>query len=462
MPILRTRLLLPLLLLGTMATGKTIALKPNILLIMADDIGIEGIGCYGGQSYATPHIDKLSKGGLRFTHAYSQPLCTPTRVQIMTGKYNHRNWSYFGILDPRERTFGHLLKQAGYRTCISGKWQLQSYDPPDFPNASTRRDKGMKVTEAGFDEHCLFHSWHTEDKGSRYANPTYFKNGKLVEAQLGKYGPDISVDFILEFLKGNKDGPSFVYYPMALPHWPMVPTPDSDTWKEPAHRLEEDTRYFGDMVEYMDKLVGRLVSGLEQLGLREDTLVLFYSDNGTHLKITSRMNDQDIQGGKATPLQTGIRVPLIANWPGVIQPGRISNDLVDASDFLPTLASLAGKPIPEDWHTDGQSFLPQLLGIDGPKRDWCFFWYDPRPGWDKSRFSRHIFALDHNYKLYSDGRLFDIRGTGMREVRQENRKLTPPAKAAKRKLQRAIGQMMQSPISPAAQILVDGHGNRIQ
>ena len=164
-----------------------LAKQPNVLLIMADDIGIEGFGCYGGTSYETPQIDKLAKGGMRFTHAYSQPLCTPTRVQIMTGRYNHRNWSYFGILDPEEKTFGHMMKESGYKTCISGKWQLQSYDPPDFPNAERRRGQGMKVTQAGFDEHCLFHSWHTEKKGSRYAGPTYFKNGKLVTERKNKY-----------------------------------------------------------------------------------------------------------------------------------------------------------------------------------------------------------------------------------------------------------------------------------
>ncbi|MBT4225406.1 MAG: sulfatase-like hydrolase/transferase, partial [Opitutae bacterium] len=251
--------------LASVTLCQAVSQKPNILLILADDIGIEGFGCYGGQSYDTPNIDKLAAGGIRFTHAYSQPLCTPTRVQIMTGKYNHRNWTYFGILDPKEKTFGHLMKDAGYRTCISGKWQLQSYDPPDFPNAERRRGMGMKVTNAGFEEHCLFHSWHTEDKGSRYANPTYYRNGKLIKEEKNRYGPDVSVDFILDFLQRHKDEPSFVYYPMALPHWPMVPTPDSPEWKNPSRRLEEDTRYFGDMVQNMDKLVGRLVSGLKTL-----------------------------------------------------------------------------------------------------------------------------------------------------------------------------------------------------
>lgn len=435
-----------------------LAKQPNVLLIMADDIGIEGFGCYGGTSYETPQIDKLAKGGLRFTHAYSQPLCTPTRVQIMTGRYNHRNWSYFGILDPAEKTFGHMMKEAGYKTCISGKWQLQSYDPPDFPNAERRRGQGMKVTQAGFDEHCLFHSWHTEKKGSRYAGPTYFKNGKLVTERKNKYGPDVSVDFILDFMNNNRDDPLFVYYPMALPHWPMVPTPDSKEWKDPERRDEEDLRYFDDMVAYMDKLVGRLVDGLVKLGLREDTLILFYSDNGTHLKVSSIMNGKEIQGGKATPKQSGIRVPLIASWPGKIKPGRTTSDLVDASDFFPTLADLAQVKIPNQRQIDGISFAPTLYDQPGKKREWCFFWYDPRPGWDKDRFSRHVFALDHNYKLFSDGRLFDIRGEEMRESQLSENLQTQKARQAKSKLELAIKKSMEGPLSKHALREVDAYG----
>jgi arylsulfatase A len=444
-----------LLLLPSLAFAK----QPNVLLIMADDIGIEGFGCYGGSSYETPHIDKLAKGGLRFTHAYSQPLCTPTRVQIMTGRYNHRNWTYFGILDPAEKTFGHLMKEAGYKTCISGKWQLQSYDPPDFPNAERRRGKGMKVSQAGFDEHCLFHSWHTEDKGSRYAGPTYYKNGKLITEGEDKYGPDVSVDFILDFMKRNQKEPMFVYYPMALPHWPMVPTPDSKEWKDPGRRGEEDIRYFGDMVACMDQLVGRLVSGLERLGLRKNTLVLFYSDNGTHLKITSVMNGKPVQGGKATPKQTGIRVPLIANWLGTIQAGRTTSDLVDASDFFPTLADLAQIKIPKERQIDGISFVPTLHDQPGKKREWCFFWYDPRPGWDKNRFSRSIFALDHQYKLYSNGRFFDIRGKEMREAELDVTQLGKKALQARDKLKGAIKETMKGAVSKHASMKVDAYGN---
>ncbi|MEM8954421.1 MAG: sulfatase-like hydrolase/transferase [Verrucomicrobiota bacterium] len=430
----------------------------HILLIMADDLGIEGLGCYGGTDYETPRLDELAATGVRFTHAYSQPLCTPTRIEIMTGKENHRNWQYFGILPPEERTFGHLMQDLGYKTCIAGKWQLQSYDPPDFPNAERRRGTGMHPKDGGFDGYSLFHSLHTEDKGSRFANPTYLRDGELVEEVEGAYGEDEAVDYIVSFWEANGDNRTFVYFPMALPHWPMVPTPDSEEWADEGRRLEESTEYFPDMVAYMDKLVGRLVDELDRLGMREETLVMFYSDNGTDARITSHIGDEVVAGGKATPLQTGIRVPLIANWPGVIGPG-VCGDLVEASDFLPTLAALAGGEVPTDWHTDGVSFAPQLFGGKGTPREWAFFWYDPRPGWDKQRFTRSIFALDHGYKLYSDGRIFDIAGETMREVELDTGDLSPEAEAAREKLQGAIDEMMsKGPISHAAKVEVDAYG----
>lgn len=325
-----------------------------------------------------------------------------------------------------------------------------------------RNNAAEKVTDAGFGEHCLFHSWHTEDKGSRYANPTFFRNGELVKEVNGKYGPDFSVEFILDFMKRHKDEPMFVYYPMALPHWPMVPTPDSKQWSEKSRRLEESTRYFPDMVEYMDKLVGRVVGGIDSLGLTNNTLVLFYSDNGTHRQIVSRMNGKDVRGGKALPLQTGIRVPLIASWPGTIKPNQTNSQLIDASDFLPTLANIAGAKIPQNWHCDGLSFSSALIGKPGRKRDWCFFWYDPRPGWDKERYGRSIFALDHNYKLFSDGRLFDIKGNGVREVEVDSTDKSLKVKQARTKLGKVIKQMMRPPISDSAKVEFDAFGNPIE
>lgn len=424
------------------------AKQPNIVLIMADDLGIEAISCYGGESYSTPHLDKMAAEGMRFTHAYAQPLCTPTRVQIMTGKYNHRNWQAFGILKAQERTFGEMMQDFGYKTCMAGKWQLYSYDPPDYPGSEKRRGIGMHPGDAGFHEYSVFHALHTEDKGSRYANPTFLQNGKLYEDVEGVYGEDVSVDFIIDFMRRHHDEPMFIYYPMALPHGPFNPTPISEVWDaDPSRRIESDVSYFKDMVEYMDALVGRLIGAIDELGLGEDTLVLFYSDNGTPWNIFSRMDGREVQGGKRERTQNGIRVPLIALWPGQIEAGGLLNsNLIDASDFVPTLAELAGHDVPWDWYTDGVSFAPQLLGRPYHGRDWAFFWFDPRPGPSVTRnHTRHVFALDKQYKVFADGRMFDIEGVGMREVQLDTDALTPDQEEAKVKLINVINGVLEPP-----------------
>ena len=271
---------------------------PNIVLIMADDLGYEALGAYGGSSYSTPVLDRLARQGIRFDHAYSQPLCTNTRVQLMTGRYQHRYWQAFGILPNRERTIGHLMQAAGYRTLIAGKWQLHSYDPVDYPGAEERRGTGMRGAESGFDEYLLWHAWHTEDKGSRYADPTFDLNGELIKEKMGAYGPDVFVDYINDFVERNCGVPFFVYYPIVLTHDPFVPTPDSPRWHDESRRHLQDPAYFADMVAYMDKLVGKIVANLDRLDLRQETLVLFYADNGTHRSISSRLGSRMIQGWK--------------------------------------------------------------------------------------------------------------------------------------------------------------------
>ena len=383
--------------------------RPNIVLIMADDIGVEGVGCYGGMSYQTPALDRLARQGVRFNHAYAQPLCTNTRVQLMTGLYNNRNWLYFGILDRKAKTIGHYMQDAGYSTCIAGKWQLQSYDPPSYPGSHLRRGKGMKVSDAGFDEYSLFHSWHTEDKGSRFANPTIYENGKLLEKLQGKYGPDHWVDFINDFIKRKKndDKPFFVYYAMALPHRPFVPTPDSEDWRNKTAHLNEDVRHFPDMVEYMDKCVGRVVKQIDDLGLGKNTLVIFYSDNGTHQKITSQTKSGPVVGGKGRTTDAGTHVPLMVRWTGRIKPG-VNDNLIDSTDFLPTVMEAANRSIAEEARLDGISFYPQLFGDSNQIRPWVFCHYDPRPGWDKDQFRKIRFVRDKQYKLYGNGKLYDL------------------------------------------------------
>ena len=393
--------------------------RPNIVLIMSDDLGYEAIGANGGTSYATPVLDNMATTGARFENAHVQPLCTPTRVQLMTGKYNFRNYIGFGLIAPDEITFGHIFSEAGYKTCISGKWQLHSYNPPD--EMPEMRSKGQKIEDAGFDEFCVWHPHHTEDKGSRYKDPIIYENGKFLENTQGEYGEDIFADYIIDFMERNQDDPFFVYFPMALTHRPLEPTPDSPefddfippsnetlggrTWAE-LEGWEDDPRYYKDMVEYHDKVIGRVNDKLAELGIAEDTLVIYVGDNGSPVEVCSVVHSHtEICGGKGLTVDRGTHVPLIASWPGTIPEGHVESDLIDSSDFLPTILDAAGITPPDEYLMDGRTFLPQLKGEKGNSRDWVYFHFEPMSG-RNSRFARYV--RNHDYKLYDDGRLFDL------------------------------------------------------
>jgi len=393
--------------------------RPNIVLIMSDDLGYEAIGANGGTSYATPVLDSMAGAGIRFENAHVQPLCTPTRVQLMTGKYNFRNYIGFGLIAPDEVTFGHLFSSAGYKTCIAGKWQLHSYNPPDeMPEA---RSTGQKIEDAGFDEFCVWHPHHTEEKGSRYKSPIVYENGEFLENMEGKYGEDVFADYIIDFMERNRDDPFFVYFPMALTHRPLEPTPDSpefDDFVPPSNETlgartwakledwDDEARYYKDMVEYHDKVIGRVNAKLEQLGIAEDTLVIYVGDNGSPVEVCSIIHSHtEVCGGKGLTVDRGTHVPLICSWPGTIPPGALTTDLIDASDFLPTILEAAEITPPDDYFIDGRSFLPQLKGETGNPRDWIFFHFEPMSG-RVHRYAR--FIRDHRWKLYDDGRLFDL------------------------------------------------------
>ncbi len=364
--------------------------KPNLVLIMADDLGYETIGANGGTSYQTPVLDRLAATGVRFSHCYAQPLCTPTRVQLMTGLYNCRNYINFGNMEPGSVTFGNLLKQAGYATGITGKWQLG-------------RDPGLPK-KFGFDEWCL---WQHTRLRPRYANPGLEINGVEKDYSNGEYGPDIVNDYALDFIKRNKGGPFFLYYPMILTHAPYQPTPDSPGWDpkaqgESVNKSPENFRY---MVEHMDKLIGKLVDRLDQLGLRTNTLVLFLGDNGTGRGTASMMGAKEVMGGKGSTQDAGMHVPLIVNWPGRVPPGKVCEDLVDTTDFLPTLLAAAQTKPPSNLPLDGRSFLPQLLGQPGAPRSWIYSWYSPRM---RTNLTVREFAFDQKHKLYRTGEFYDL------------------------------------------------------
>jgi len=404
--------------------------RPNIIVMMADDIGYECLSCYGSVSYQTPVLDELARTGVRFEHGYSQPLCTPSRTKIMTGRSNARNYTKFGVFDFSERTFAHVMKSAGYDTCIAGKWQLMG-EGADGPY------------KAGFDEYCL---WHMEDafapKGSRYRDPKIIQNGKLLGILEGKYGPDVVCDYMLDFIDRHKSGksrPFFVYYPMILTHSPFEPTPDSPEWGQSV----SNKKFYVDMVEYMDKIIGRIIQKLDQVGLREDTLVMFTGDNGTPGGITSEMQDGSfIDGGKGSTTDAGTHVALVANWKGTTPGGKVSTDLVDFSDILPTLADASGASLPKDVTIDGRSFLPQLRGEKGNPRDWIFCWYRRNPG-----NQLHRFARDKRWKLYDQsstaraGKLFDVSNDVLEQNPIEPGQGGAEAAEARAKLQAVLDEM---------------------
>ena len=374
--------------------------QPNVILIMADDMGYECLGTYGSTSYQTPVLDSLAANGLQFAHCISQPLCTPSRVKIMTGLYNYRNYEYFGYLNENQFTFGKLMKEAGYQTCIAGKWQLNGLA---YKDEITSWNDDSRPQQLSFDEYCLWQLTKGRSEGERFANPLIEQNGEVLERNEDDYGPDIFANYILDFIERKKDQPFFVYYPMVLVHEPFVPTPDSEEWADPSRRYEKDTAYFKDMVAYTDKIVGRIANKLRELNLDENTLLIFTGDNGTHPSITSYTKQRTVQGAKGNTIETGTRVPLVAYWPQMLDGREPHTELIEFSDFFPTLADIVGKQV----KSDGQSFYPLLTDADYQSRETAFVHYDPQ--WSKGvNQYRNQFVQTVDYKLYQNGKLFNI------------------------------------------------------
>jgi arylsulfatase A len=377
-------------------------IAPNIILIMADDMGFECIGVNGCEDYKTPVLDKLAAEGVRFTNAFANPICTPSRVKIMTGQYNVRNYVRFGLLEKGQKTFAHALKNAGYATCIAGKWQLG-------------REKNYPQ-HFGFEQSCLWQ--HTRPRvktvkgkryDSRYGQPYLEINGREREYGEGEYGPQVCADFVCDFVQKNRDKPFLVYYPMILTHCPFDPTPDSEEW-DPKRLGSTDykgdvtkhKKLFGDMVTYADKIVGQIDAKLRGLGIRENTLLIFTGDNGTDKPIITNCNGMEVVGGKGQMNDNGTRTPLIVSWPGTIQKGVVADTLVDFTDMFPTICEAVGVKMPEEYPGDGVSFFPVLTGEERKAKPWVYFWYRGQ-----------VFARTKEYKYLcmedlSNPRLFDV------------------------------------------------------
>jgi len=369
---------------------------PNIVLIMADDMGYECLGCNGSTEYKTPNLDRLAADGIRFEHCYSQPLCTPSRVKIMTGQFNFRNYEDFGYLNPNQKTFGNLLQEAGYATCIAGKWQLNGLNRNNPDNQDVNRPYHF-----GFDEYCLWQLHHQKKDGERYADPLITQNGIDLPGNPDLYGPQVFADYISGFIDRKAGQPFFVYYPMVLVHDPFVPTPDSPEWSDSLRRYENDTTYFADMMAYTDKIIGQLENKLKEKGVWENTLFIFTGDNGTNVSVVSSTSYAKVKGGKGSSKNTGNHVPLIISWPQKMAGKRVSGSLISFADVLPTLCEAAGIA-PSKYLTDGKSFLSDLTGNNEVQEE-IFIHYSPR--WGNFRSNRWV--MNKEYKLYQDGGFFN-------------------------------------------------------
>jgi len=228
-------------------------------------------------------------------------------------------------------------------------------------------------------------------------------------ALIAEFGPDVVNDYLCDFIAEQEDSdqPFFIYYPMILPHWPFVPTPDHPDWdptmwrdatREPGgYRSQE---YWDAFVRYTDKMVGQLVAKLEETGQRENTLVIWTGDNGTYTGLSTEFKGQPYPGGKGRTTPNGTHVPLIVDYPGRADSGTVCTDLIDFTDILPTMLDAAEVPAPEGFVPDGRSFLPQVRGNEGNPRDWIYCYYPSGP---------KEFAMTKRYKLYADGRFHDLR-----------------------------------------------------
>ena len=419
--------------------GEKQSAQPNILFILADDVGQEVLECYGGESYPTPHLNELARTGMKFTHAFSMPVCHPTRLTLMTGQYPFRHgkvrWGDFPK-GQETSTWSNLLTQTGYQTYVAGKWQL-----------CLLRDAPHHPQQLGFQHSDLF-GWH---EGPRYYEPMIYRDGDVRKDTLGHYGPDLYVRGLIDFMRSCQQKPFIAYYSMAVCH------DVTDDLKKPVPHGPFD-RYdsYSEMVAEMDRNIGRLVAALDALDLRHNTLILFIADNGTPGNIIIRSEGQKlittpvfsqqdgkmIPGGKKKLTDDGTNVPLIANWPGTIQPGQVVDDLIDMSDFLPTFLELAGGKQPKGTSIDGISFAKRLTKGEATQRKWAYAESAvlPKPGGVEpdGKASGLRWVRDQRWKLYNDGRLFDLV--------QEPDELTaihrdsddPEARAARTRLKAAL------------------------
>lgn len=397
--------------------------KPNIIFILADDYGIGEVSCYGADNYKTPNIDKLASGGIKFTHAYTPSLCGPSRATILTGRYLFRtgatNQDAVSEMKPSVETMiPNVLKPAGYVSASIGKWGQLPLEPSDF----------------GFDYYLKYQGsgiyWNTQDKAKKYT-----VNGEERKLKDKEYMPDLLHEHVVNFISTNKEKPFYIYYSMSHVHTEILPTPDS---------IPGQKDYYTDNVTYMDKLVGKLMTELDRLKLRENTLVVFFGDNGTSggRAKNATIGGKPLAGSKGSMLEGGSLEPLIVNWPGVTPAGKVCDDMIDSTDFLPTFAEIAGAKLPESKIIDGHDFSHLIKGKKGKSRETIFI-----------QLANMWYVRDANWKLNEKGELYDMSKAPFEENLVASNSQNNEAIAARKRLQTALDKL-----NPAGGIRDTGDG----
>jgi len=352
--------------------------RPNIVFIFIDDMGWRDVGFMGSEYYETPNIDRLASQGMVFTNAYSNaPNCAPARACLLSGQYSPRHGVYTVAsssrgksklrklipientteLDSNIVTIAEAIKPAGYVSASIGKWHLG--DDPEFGPIAQ-----------GFDVNVGGYSAGHPQKG--YFVP--YKNPELPDGPQGEYLTDRLTDEALNFIETNKGQPFFLYLPHYAVHTPLQAKEKliEKYKKKPGSNGQNNPKYAA-MIESTDQGVGRIMNKLDELGLTEDTIIFFFSDNGGVRTITS---NEPLRGGKGMLYEGGIREPMAVRWPGVVEPGTTSDTPVIGVDLFPTILEMAGVPIPKDKLLDGVSILPLLRGQGNLQRE-AIFWHFP-------------------------------------------------------------------------------------
>jgi arylsulfatase A-like enzyme len=449
------------------------AAPPNVVFFLVDDLGQRDLGCYGSEFYETPNIDRMARDGALFTEGYAAcPVCSPTRASIMTGQWPQRPGitDYIGAAQPAkwERntpllpaaytdrlaldspTLAKAMKGAGYATFFAGKWHLGP--------------EGFWPENQGFD-----HNYGGVDRGGPYGRGKYFvpyDNPRLSDGPEGEHLPDRLASETCRFIENHRDRPFFAYFSFYSVHTPLQSRPDLEKkYLEKRQRLglepawgKEDTRevrlvqehaVYAGMVEAMDQAVGKVLAKLDELGLRENTLVIFTSDNGgLSTSEGSPTSNLPLRGGKGWMYEGGIREPLLIRWPAVVKAGSVIATPVSSPDYFPTLLDAAQVQAQPGQKLDGVSLLPVLKGGDLPER--ALFWHYPHYGNQGGAPAAAIRRGDWKLIEWMEDQRVELFHLGQDIGEKNDLAKAEPERAAKllaelRAMQKDVGALMPTP-----------------